>query len=410
MNLTSEPLSDPDPPPVPRYRRRKKFFPSFDDSTRSKLVENLANKVSPNFDFFLFAVLTGAVTGLAFLFNSYPLLTLSALLAPIMSPVIGLSLAVSIGTLRFFILSFAGTFVGILLVFVVGVIAGIASFLLPAGSNQSSLYFTYISWDVLFILVLGVFLTTLSLVKSEQKPVLPSAAVAYVFFSTAGGIGFNLGIGNFSTALDGSLTLVIYLLTTAIIGSVIFLSFGFRPQSIPGYSMLLCIIILAGLLTFTIQPFSNEFFLPAWYSNPTPSNLRTATSSPVPTTPDPSIKIESTPEPSITLTSSLTPTQTTTPTITSTPTMTLTPGPTPVWVHVDVDGQSGARLRENPGYGSKVIRIIDNGSLVKLLQGVELKDKVFWAHVETIDGTIGWMVYTVLSTSTPSGSYTPTLQ
>lgn len=410
MNFTSEPFSDPDPPPIPRYRRRKKFFPSFDDSTRSKLVENLANRVSPNFDFFLFAVLSGAVTGLAFLFNSYPLLTLSALLAPIMSPVIGLSLAVSIGSVLFFFLSFAGTFVGMLLVFVVGVIAGIASFLLPEGLNQSSLNFTYASWDVLFILILGVFLTTLSLVKSEQKPVLPSAAVAYVFFSTAGSIGFNLGKGNFSTALDGSLTLFFFFLAAAILGSAIFFTFGFRPRSIPGYTMLFSMILLTGLITYTNQPFSNGLFFQAWSSKSTTSTLITATSSSVTASPIPSIKNESTPESTITPTSSLTPTQTATPTITSTPTVTLTPGPTPVWIHVNVDGQSGARLRENPGFGSKVIRIIDNGILVKLLTGVELKDKVYWAHVETIDGTIGWMVYTVLATSSPSASYTPTLQ
>ncbi len=75
---------------------------------------------------------------------------------------------------------------------------------------------------------------------------------------------------------------------------------------------------------------------------------------------------------------------------------------------MDVDGQSGARLREKPGFGSKLIMIIQNGVMVKLLPGVEFKDNVYWAHVETIDGTIGWMVHTVLSTSTPSASTTPT--
>lgn len=409
MNFTSEPFSDPDPPPLPRYRRRNKFLPSFNDAARSKLVENLANRVSPSFDFFLFALLSGAVTGLAFLFESYPLLTLAALCAPIMSPVIGLSLASSIGSVRFFFLSIAGTFVGILLVFVVGVIAGIASSLFPAASVLYSTFFSSITWDTYLILLLGVFLTTLSLAKSEQKPVLPSAAVAYVIFSTAGGIGFHLGKGDLVNALNGGTSLALYLLTTTIIGALIFLAFGFRPRSVAGYLLLLGVLISTILLVLTIKPFSKSF-LPDNISPESSISAISATSSQISSSYAPPVQTTETPTPSNTPTQTATATITVTPTLTLSPTITFTPGPTPVWVYVDADGQSGARLRENPGFGSKVIRIIDNGILVKLLQGVEFKDKVYWAHVETIDGTIGWMVYTVLATPTPSASYTPTVE
>ena len=78
------------------------------------------------------------------------------------------------------------------------------------------------------------------------------------------------------------------------------------------------------------------------------------------------------------------------------------------WVKVDVTGQPEARLRDKPGFAGKEIMLIVNGTMVKLLPGVEFKDNVYWAQVETIDGTIGWMVHTVLSTSTPTVTITPT--
>ena len=127
MNFTSEPFLEPEPPTPAHHRRRRRFFPSLTDAHRSELVENLAKRVSPNFDFFLFAILSGAITAIAFLFNSYSLLILAALLAPIMAPIIGLSLAGAIGSVRFFFLSLAGVFVACLLVFIVGALAGVAS-------------------------------------------------------------------------------------------------------------------------------------------------------------------------------------------------------------------------------------------------------------------------------------------
>ena len=127
MNFTSEPFLEPEPPTPAHHRRRRRFFPSLTDAHRSELVENLAKRVSPNFDFFLFAILSGAITAVAFLFNSYSLLILAALLAPIMAPIIGLSLAGAIGSVRFFFLSLAGVIVACLLVIIIGALAGVAS-------------------------------------------------------------------------------------------------------------------------------------------------------------------------------------------------------------------------------------------------------------------------------------------
>ena len=408
MNFTSEPFLEPEPPTPAHHRRRRRFFPSLTDVHRSELVENLAKRVSPNFDFFLFAILSGAITAIAFLFNSYSLLILAALVAPIMAPIIGLSLAGAIGSVRFFFLSLAGVFVACLLVFIAGALAGVASLIWSDVNATSRINFSTVTWDVLIILLLGVVLMSLLLVKSEQKPVLPSAAIAYVIFSTAGGIGFNLGRGNFSVALDSCVTLGIYLLVGALVGAIIFLFFGFRPGKIQGYGSLLVILFLTGLLIYQQRTFAGDNFFPAMATKSTPIDSRLLIPTNSSTPGQAGISITNTTAPTSTPLPSATSTRTIVPTKTSTPTTVVTPGPTPVWLLVDATGQTGARLRERPGFASKLITIIDNGLSVKLLPGIEFKDKVYWAQVETIDGTIGWMVYSTLSTPTPSALTTPT--
>lgn len=405
MNPTIEPFSNPDAPNRSHYRRRKKLVPPMDDTSRSELLETLAKRVSPNFDFFLFALLSGVVIGLAFLFNSYALLIAAALLAPIMMPFVGISLATAIGGSRFFFLSLAGSLVGCILVFITGALAGTASLALPMKVSRT-VNFTVVSWDVLLVIILGVILIVLSIMKGEQKPVLPSAAIAYVLFSTAGGAGFEIGQGHFQAAVDGGLTFGFYMMLVVVTGAVIFLFYGFRSQTISGYSYFLVLIALIGIFIIQFKPFNPEKFLSGLESlsqTATPAGKPQAIESSTPT-----ISLSNlTQTPLPTNTPSQTPTSTPIPSQTLTPSNTPTIQPTGDWVKVDVDGQTGARIREKPGFGSKLILIIENGSMVKLLPGVEFKDNVYWAHVETNDGTIGWMVHTTLSTFTPTTTTTP---
>ena len=261
MNLIQRTIPGPGFPNQTRYRRHKRLVPPLNDETRSELVEKLANRVSPTFDFFLFALLSGIVIGLAFLFNSHALLIIAVLLAPIMSPIIGVSLAAAIGAARFFFLSLAGILVGCLLVGITGAIIGFIPLIPSEDPARQMVNFSTVSWDGLLVLITGVCFTAIAILKKEQKPVLPSAAIAYVLFSTAGGIGFDLGRGNFQSALDGGWTLGFYLLTAAVIGAIIFFAFGFRPSSSAGYVLPSVLLVLSVFMVIQFRPFSSDRFL-----------------------------------------------------------------------------------------------------------------------------------------------------
>jgi hypothetical protein len=70
---------------------------------RSALVASLARRAYPTYEFFIFAVLCGAVLGLGFLLDSPPVLLFGILLAPLMTPWVGMVLALLTGSVRFFV-------------------------------------------------------------------------------------------------------------------------------------------------------------------------------------------------------------------------------------------------------------------------------------------------------------------
>ena len=99
----------------PQAGHRMLALPGADE--RAALLDDLARRAFPSFEFFLFALFCGAVLGAAFLLDSPALLLLGVLLAPLLTPWVGLTLATMTGSWRFFFMTSAVLLVAGLLVF-----------------------------------------------------------------------------------------------------------------------------------------------------------------------------------------------------------------------------------------------------------------------------------------------------
>ena len=88
-------------PPARRRRQRRMPLPDSPDE-RGAFLQDIGKRIIPSFDFFLFSFLAGLVFGAAAFFDSSALLVLTALLAPFMSPIVGLGLGTILGSVRFF--------------------------------------------------------------------------------------------------------------------------------------------------------------------------------------------------------------------------------------------------------------------------------------------------------------------
>src|SRR4026208_2316471 len=106
-----------------RRAQRRAYFPT-DEAGRTALFEHLAHRVFPSYELFVFALVSGVILGLGFFFNAQALLIFGILVAPLLTPWIGVSLSVIAGSGRLFIQTITALFVSSLLIFGSGLLAG----------------------------------------------------------------------------------------------------------------------------------------------------------------------------------------------------------------------------------------------------------------------------------------------
>jgi hypothetical protein len=399
---TIEPLPDDKTslPPARRRRLRRALLPS-DSSKRAAFLRELAQRVAPSFDFFLFSLLAGLCLGVALLLNSPALVFLAALLAPFMAPAIGISLGTITASLGFIFQSLGSLSIGSLIVFLCGMVAGWAVNLLPQQIYTQAILHSQFTWADFIVLALGAGLTSYLMVRSpHQKPLVASIAIAYELYLPAGVAGFGLSSGIGSLWLDGISLFLTHLVWAAMIGVVVLSLIGLRPLNAAGY-VLGTGYLVAGLvaiaLVYTPQP---TVPLPTGTQTGNIAGAEIQRATPTPSN-EPSPTTSQTTRPA---TATITPTATRTRTLipTKTPTQTITPVPTPIWARISATGGNGALVRAEANYNATVVSSVLNGTLVEVLPEVVNNGEVAWVHVRLVNGKDGWIVRSLLRTATPA--------
>jgi uncharacterized hydrophobic protein (TIGR00271 family) len=155
-----------------------------------------------------------------------------------------------------------------------------------------------------------------------------------------------------------------------------------------------------------LDPFVPPTFTPTATPTAAPTDTPTATPQNNPN-PDPDTTPTLVPSATNTSTGTPAPVATSTPTITSTaiptvtaeptavetstpvPTATTTAAPTPSTGLVQDTGGQGLRLRETPG--GQIIRVLEEGDVVIILNGREAVENVEWIEIQDREGQIGWV-------------------
>jgi hypothetical protein len=421
----SEPVSQPHPEPTPEFvsararrrrAQRRAYFPT-NEQERAELFSHLVRRAFPSYELFVYSLVAGAILGLGYLFNSQGLLIFGVLVAPLLTPWIGMALSIVAGALRLFAQTVIALFVSSLIVFLGGLLAGFASRpFQPLTFNEAFLH-SHLWWPDLVILTLGAILITISFVRSEDRPHLPSALLAYEFFPplAAAGFGLGSGVGLGEIWPQGLLVFVVHLAWATIFGLVTLFFLRFSPTSFGGWVFTGATLI--GLLA-VVAVYSGLGDLIAGKSTlapPTPQPVAlieaSATPSALPSiTPSPNAD-EATAiigVPTATFTRTPRPTAVTLP-ATETFTPTVTAEPTPILAMIRAGEGGGAHIRENPG--GLVLVTLGNGTTVTIIPNdlQEVKG-VMWVHVFAIvhDKRVeGWMIQTVLQTATPIADWQP---
>src|SRR4030065_360794 len=116
---------DPELMPPARRRRARRLLAPLEADERAIVLDQLRRRTSSSFDFFLFSIVSGVIFCSGIILNAPALLVLGAIFAPLMAPLIGLSFGTVVGSYKLFARSLAGMVIGCLLVFIVGIVAGL---------------------------------------------------------------------------------------------------------------------------------------------------------------------------------------------------------------------------------------------------------------------------------------------
>src|SRR5512147_1611778 len=216
-----------------RRAQRRAYFPT-DEQERAELFAHLTRRAFPSYDLFVFSLVAGVILGLGYLFNSQALLIFGVLAAPLLTPWIGTTLSIVAGALRLFAQTVTALFVSSLIIFLGGLLAGFASRpFQPLTFNEA---FTHSRlWPAdLVILTIGAILITISFVRSEDRPYLPSALLAYELFLPLCAAGFGLGSGVDGIWPQGLSVFVVHLAWGTFFGLITLFFLHFYPTSFGG--------------------------------------------------------------------------------------------------------------------------------------------------------------------------------
>jgi hypothetical protein len=255
-----------------------------------------------------------------------------------------------------------------------------------------------------------------SFVRTETKPYLPSAILAYEFYLPVGAAGFGIGAGLDGIWPQAALVFLVHLAWATFFGLVTLAFMRFRPRSIGGsaFTLFLLIIVIAalvkymGLVPATFDFIPQTMFPPAAAAAsslpPLPSTL-TGTPSPRPT-----LSPSGTQPPAFdTLPPTLLGGDVTLPP-TETPSPTITIEPTPILAKINAPEGGGAYMRKTPA--GKYMLTLENGVIVEVLGESEEVNGVTWIKIAAIKNGLrqeGWVIQIVLMTATPVVNWEPTI-
>jgi hypothetical protein len=430
MTFPNDPLSPPRPAaPAPeshisararRRRARRTFFPK-DAQGRAAILAALARRAYPSYELFIYSLVCGAVLGVGYIFDSYGVLLLGILFAPLMLPWVGFALSIISGTPRLFGQTLAGLLVSALLIFGASALAGLASRLILPHTFNAAFTLSRLWWPDLIVMALGAILLAVSFVRSENKPYLPSVVVAYELFMPLSASGFGLGNGVGDLWPHGMLAFIVHLAWATVCGVITLAVLRFRPLSGLGYvfaalvsvGMLLVLAWLTGAPR-PVEPAAGAALPAATATQELVHNETT----PLPATPSETAlalepaEIEATSEEiSASVGETITPVPLTldiTLPVTETRTSTPEPQPTPIYALIRAREGGGAYIRKDPG--GNVLATLANGEIVQILDGTQEFNGALWIHVLATRNDLrieGWIIQSVLETATPVPNWEP---
>lgn len=449
----------------------RKIVRSLTADERREIKEELTQSSRPGFDFLLLVVLSCAIATSGLLTNSVAVIIGAMLVAPLMSPIIGLGLAsitsdskllrTALGTLLI------GAVLAVLLSFIMSLINRFLPFISLQDIPSEVIARTHPTPIDLVIALSGGLAAAYAMTRKNLSAALPGVAIATALMPPLATIGIGLALARWDIAGGAALLFLTNAITIAFAAAFVFFIRGFNlgrrknDQKLPRslwVSAGLVLILLLPLTYYSIRFFrdaSNNRLINQVVNSEVSKfynaelveidvthlgsglnmvlTIRTnnmlnyeettelqraiveGLNQPVTLKVnqifveqlDPLIPPTPTPTPSPTATSTPGPTPTNTPTPTATVTSTPTSTSTPSGAEIWLHELPGLVLYQQPG--GPVIGTIEVGQPITILYGRQVYNGLIWVEIKDAEGRVGWIpeIYMIRETPTPEISATP---
>lgn len=261
MKLFMEENTSPKLPPSFKVKARywlRKFVPQVSLERRGEVRVNLRNAAQPDFDYFVMVVLSSMIATLGLLINSGAVIIGAMLVAPLMSPIIGLGLGSLVGdekTLKYAASAILrGAFVAIVIAVLLTWLNNSLPFVTLQELPAEVLARTKPSPIDLLIALAGGLAAAFALAQPSLSAALPGVAIATALMPPLGVVGIGIALGRWDVAGGALLLFTTNAVTIAFASMLVFFVLGFSPGTKNGVRVPRSLTLSAFVTLFMLIP------------------------------------------------------------------------------------------------------------------------------------------------------------
>lgn len=212
----------------------REWFQPLTAKRKTDVIRELNLASSPGFDFFLLVMLSCSISTFGLITNSAAVIIGAMLVAPLMSPILGISISTVIAQERLFqraSLSLgAGVGLSLVLSTILGWVGRVLPFDLLVNLPNEVLVRTQPTPFDLGIALAGGAAAAYALANPRLSAALPGVAIATALMPPLCAAGIGVAVGNSAAALGALLLFVTNLTAISFAGILVFFILGFRPR------------------------------------------------------------------------------------------------------------------------------------------------------------------------------------
>ncbi|MFQ5435697.1 MAG: TIGR00341 family protein, partial [Anaerolineae bacterium] len=204
------------------------IIPRLNLNARTQAYVRIRRSARPSADFFILIGLSALIAALGLIINSPAVVIGAMLVAPLMSPIVGIGMSIVLGDTRFLRLSLGAVARGLALAVFLGTLAGLLQLGRPL--TPEILARTQPTLIDLAIALFSGMAGAYALCHSDAAGALPGVAIAAALMPPLAAVGITFAYGDFRSSFGALLLFITNFVAISSAAALVFLALGFRPS------------------------------------------------------------------------------------------------------------------------------------------------------------------------------------